>query len=208
LIRSLLKSSGIWGSGLDTLLTALRGVIRDSHMVFPAEQLEHVMAASGKSLLFGPEEIEDLLDIEYGDRRLFPLLSMLYPFIDVRQLHHIDHVFPKGELQRRRLEKLDCTSAYIDDCLLARDRLGNLQLLEGTANESKNDSLPADWLSSTYPDSAQRQAVLDRHDLGKLPATAVEFLGFYAARRERVRQRLTTLLSRNAEVQEPATAAD
>src|ERR1035437_10945287 len=31
LIRSLLKSSGIWGSGLDTLLTALRDVIRDSH---------------------------------------------------------------------------------------------------------------------------------------------------------------------------------
>ena len=47
LIRSLLKSSGIWGSGLDTLLTALRGVIRENHTQFPAEQLEQVMAGPG-----------------------------------------------------------------------------------------------------------------------------------------------------------------
>jgi hypothetical protein len=207
LIRSLLKSSGIWGSGLDTLLTALRGVIRGSHTMFPAQGQEQVMAASGKSLAFGPEEIEDLLDMEYGDRRLFPLLSMLYPFIDVRQLHHVDHVFPKSHLQRRRLERVDCDSTYIDSCMLARDRLANLQLLEGLANISKNDSLPAEWLNSTYADSLQRQAVLDRHDLGKLPATAVEFLGFYEARRERIRQRLTTLLSRNTDVEETAAAS-
>ena len=42
LIRSLLKSSGIWDSGLDTLLTLLRDVIRNSHDVFPAEQADEV----------------------------------------------------------------------------------------------------------------------------------------------------------------------
>ena len=204
LIRSLLKSSGIWGSGLDTLLTALRDVIRENHGVFPAEQLERVMAARGKSLVFGREEIEGLLDIEYGDRRLFPLLSILYPFIDVRQLHHIDHFFPKSHLQRRRLEKLGCDSRYIDDCLSARDRLGNLQLLEGLLNVSKNDSLPVEWLATTYPDAVQRQAILDRHHLGKPPATALEFLDFYNARRDRLGKRLSQLLSRATEVQEVA----
>ena len=207
LIRSLLKSSGIWGSGLDTLLTALRGVIRENHSQFPAEQLEQVMAGSGKSLAFGPEEIDDLLDMEYGDRRMFPLLSILYPFIDVRQLHHLDHVFPKSHLQRRRLEKLGCGTAVIEDCLLARDKLANLQLLEGLLNVSKGDSIPAEWLSATYPDSTQRQAVLDRHDLGKLPATAAEFMEFYQVRRERMRQRLATLLSRGTEAQAAAAEA-
>ena len=207
LIRSLLKSSGIWGSGLDTLLTALRGVIRENHTQFPAEQLEPVMAATGKSLAFGPEEIDDLLHMEYGDRRMFPLLSILYPFIDVRQLHHLDHVFPKSLLQRRRLEKLDCSTAVIEECLSARDKLANLQLLEGLLNVSKGDSLPAEWLSATYPDPTQRQAVLDRHDLGKLPATAAEFMEFFEARRERMRQRLATLLSRGTEVQAAAAAA-
>lgn len=196
LIRSLLKSSGIWGSGLDTLLTALRDVIRKDHDAFPADQLEKVMVARGKFLSFGPEEIDDLLDMEYGDRRMFPLLSLLYPFIDVRQLHHVDHFFPKSKLQRRWLEKLGCDAETIDTCLAARDRLANLQLLEGLLNVSKNDSLPVDWLKATYSDDVQRQAFLDRHDLGIPPASATEFMEFYNARRERIRGRLTKLLSR------------
>jgi hypothetical protein len=53
----------------------------------------------------------------------------------------------------------------------------------------------------------QRQAVLDRHDLGKLPATAAEFMDFYQARRERMRQRLATLLSRGTEAQAAAAEA-
>ncbi len=195
LIRSLLKSSGIWGSGLDTLLTALRDVIRDQHDAFPSDQLERVMSARGKPLTFGAEEIEDLLDMEYGDNRVFPLLSILYPFIDVRQLHHIDHFFPKSRLQRRRLEKLGCNSDYIEDCLAARDRLANLQLLEGSVNLSKNDALPFDWLVSTYPDPVQRQAILDRHDLAIVPTSELEFLDFYQARRRLLNRRLTSLLS-------------
>lgn len=196
LVRSLLKSSGIWGSGLDTLLTALRDVIRVDHTSFPGEALEKVMAARGKSLSFGPEEVDDLLDMEYGDRRLFPLLSILFPFIDVRQLHHIDHFFPKSQLQRRKLEKAGCNPAYAEECLAARDRLANLQLLEGLLNVSKNDSLPAPWMELTYPDPTVRQAVLDRHDLGFAPATHLDFIAFYNARREKLRARLAILLTR------------
>ena len=132
--------------------------------------------AARVSLAFGPEEIDDLLDVEYGDRRLFPLPSILYPFIDVRQLHHIDHVFPKSHLQRRRLEKLGCESAYIDNCLDARDRLANLQLLEGLINVSKNDALPLfEWLTATHPNVVQRQSFVDRHDLGLLPPQHTNF---------------------------------
>ena len=195
LVRSLLKSSGIWGSGLDTLLTGLREIIRSDHESFPAGALERFMASRGKSLQFGPEEVEDLLDIQYGDRRLFPLLSLLYPFIDTRQLHHIDHFFPKNLLQRRKLEKLDCTREYITDCLEARDKLSNLQLLEGGLNVVKGDSLPSEWLETTYPDIGQRQAVLDRHDLGDPPTTAAEFLTFYNIRRDKLRLRLAKLLT-------------
>ena len=195
LIRSLLKSSGIWGSGLDTLLTALRDVIRIENTSFPGTALEKAMAARGKSLSFGPEEVEDLLDMEYGDRRLFPLLSILFPFIDVRQLHHVDHFYPKSQLQRRKLEKEGCDSECIEGCLAARDRLANLQLLEGLLNVSKNDSLPGPWMATTYPDPVARQAVLDRHDLGIAPATAQEFLPFYQKRRERLRERMAQLLA-------------
>jgi hypothetical protein len=51
-------------------VTALRDVIRENHSAFPADQLEKVMAGQGKSLSFALEEIDDLLDMEYGDRRV------------------------------------------------------------------------------------------------------------------------------------------
>ena len=200
LVRSLLKSSGIWGSGLDTLLTALRDVIKEHHEVFPAERLEQVLAERGKSLAFGPEEIEDLLDMEYGDRRMFPLLSILYPFIDVRQHHHVDHFFPKSRLNRRVLEKVGMEADQIEECVSVRDRLANLQLLEGLLNVSKNDALPDAWMKATYSDPVQRQAVLDRHDLGEIPLSAMDFMSFYTARRERMRSRLTTLLTKPAPI--------
>lgn len=201
LIRSLLKSSGIWGSGLDTLLTAIRDVIRDHHDGFPVEKLEAAMAPRGKSLAFGSEEIEDLLDVEYGDRRAFPLLSLIYPFIDVRQLHHIDHVFPRGQLQRRRLERVGCESEYIDECLEARDRLANLQLLEGTVNMEKSDTLPGEWAAATYPNADHRRAALDRHDLGSLPRSSAEFMTFYRARRQRLKVKLIAILNGPASVE-------
>jgi hypothetical protein len=50
-------------------------------------------------------------------------------------------------------------------------------------------------MKAAYGDDI-RQAVLERHDLGTAPASAVEFMPFYNARRERIRARLTTLLSR------------
>jgi hypothetical protein len=74
--------------------------------------------------------------------------------------------------------------------------LANLELLEGPANEAKNDTLPAQWLETVYPEKAQRQAVLDRHDLGTLPTGPEGFMEFYKARTQRMRKRLTELLAK------------
>lgn len=198
LLRSLLKSSGIWGSGLDTLLNELRLVLRDSHGSFPVDGLEKAMAARGKSLRFGEEEIDDLLGLEYGNRRMFPLLSVLYPFIDVRQLHHVDHVYPKGLLTRRKLEKAGLDPEIAEQCYDLRNSLPNLQLLEGTQNMVKSDGPPASWLKETYPDDQGRQAYTDRHDLGAVPSDAKAFIEFLDTRRAKIKQKLKTLLSSNA----------
>jgi hypothetical protein len=195
LIRSLLKSSGIWGSGLDTLLTALRDVIRANHQTFPIEQLEKEMAAKGKSLIFSAEEISDLLDMEYGDRRLFPLLSLLYPFIDTSQLHHIDHFYPRSALQQKRLERAGCDSAYAQECVECRDRLPNLMLLEGSLNNSKSDTLPSEWMKEEYPNPADRKAAAERHDLVSLPSSPQEFAAYFEGRKEKMRGRLTVMLA-------------
>ena len=89
--KSLLKTSGIWGSGLDTLLTYLRETLRaEGHTRFPARALELQMAKRGKSLHFEPEELEDLLDMQYGKAQTFSLLSLLFPFMSITSSLSLD----------------------------------------------------------------------------------------------------------------------
>jgi hypothetical protein len=104
LLRSLLNPSGIWGSGLDTLLTALRTVMQNSAGGFPAVALERETSSRGKELTFSEPELEFLLDVSYRDYRTdvsyrdyrtFLLLSLLYPFVDLKNHFYVDHVFPK-----------------------------------------------------------------------------------------------------------------
>jgi hypothetical protein len=184
LTRSILKSSGIWGSGLDTLLTALREVIRNSDgSQFPAPELRRVMAQRGKSLDFGEEEIEDLADMGLGDRRVFPLLTMLFPHLGSRDGSDIDHVFPKSRFTPTRLRAAGVEDnqggKFRDYC----GRVANLQLLDRSVNNEKRASMPAEWLDVHCSTDDARRAYCERHQFGDVPREIVSFPEFYEARR-------------------------
>ena len=191
LIRSLLKR-GIWGSGPDSLLTALRSVIdRHGGEAFPSAKLETAMRRRGKSLTFEEEELEDLVE---SKDRTFALLSLLYPFVDLRSnKFHIDHVFPKSQFSSKRLR---CADVSEDDIPVFQDRanrLPNLQLLVGEANESKSDTLPHQWMVETFDTQAATEYAR-HHDLGDVPADMTGFTAFYEGRRNRLLDRLRGLL--------------
>ena len=59
------------------------------------------MARRGKTLSFEDEEIEELADMAYGDKRLFPLLVLIFPSSNAGYTFHIDHVFPKAAFNKR-----------------------------------------------------------------------------------------------------------
>jgi len=196
LIRSLLKASGIWGSGLDTLLTALREAIaKDGDDEFPASRLYQVMAKRGKSLHFGDEEVDELVEMQYGDKRLFALMTLLFPFVDVTKHHfHIDHVFPKSRFTPSRLRKAGVADDEIEDYREMVNGLPNLQLLEGIENIEKQASMPAEWITATFTGAA-RTNYCDNHVLGNVPAALTEFRDFYEARLQHIRDRIVGLLS-------------
>ncbi len=195
LIRSLLKASGIWGSGLDTLLTALRETIqRAGSAEFPVAQLRHIMAQRGKSLTFEPAEVEDLLHMTYGDKRMFPLLSLLFPFVDLRNQFHVDHVYPISLFTRAKLRKLIFGDEAVETLIRHANELPNLQLLEGTINNEKRAAMPADWLAKHLPDRAAQLHYRTKHELGDLPVDLRRFEAFHSARRERLRAKLVALL--------------
>ena len=194
LIRSLLKS-GVWGSGLDTLLTALRKVIReDGTQGFPAARLGEEMARRGRELVFNDEEVEELADTEYGSPGVFALLSLIFPFVDPGKLFHVDHIYPIAKFSKRKLRDAYVSEEKIEEFRDRANRLANLQLLPGPVNTEKSATMPVDWLVSAYPDESRRRRFQDDHLLGSVPKGMTGFGDFYDARRQLLVERIKRLL--------------
>ena len=192
--RSLVKR-GIWGSGLDTLLGRMRDVVdANGNQPFPAAAIEKEMAALSKSLAFDESEIDDLLRLKYNGQRTFPVLSILYPGLDLSKTFHEDHIFPKSRFTRKRLASAGVPADQIDDFLDAYDLLPNLQLLAGTANIQKQDSVPSDWVKTAFVSDEKRTTYLAENDLDDLPLDLTDFLKFYEGRKARIRERLIKAL--------------
>ncbi len=199
-LRSLLKP-GVWGSGQDTLLGALRKAIRDHGSAgFPVDQIEAAMAGLGKSLRFGAEEIDALLDLQYGKPRTFVTLSLLYPKFSFESEVHVDHVFPQKMFYKKSLATAGVPQGQFDDYFALMNGLPNLQLLPGKVNIQKQAVMPRDWIdgldsgSDSAQAAARREAYLAEHDLHGVPDSMVDFPEFYETRKARMRERLEGLL--------------
>jgi hypothetical protein len=193
-LRSLLKP-GVWGSGLDTLLTTLRRQIREHGAnAFPVEHLEAAMASRGKALTFSPEEIDALRTrASVGAPSLCSLSSIRGQ--TGTKAFYIDHIFPRARFTRPALAKAGLSDEQSDACIERRDDLPNLQLLEGGVNTSKQATIPAAWLNDHYgTDTPSRELYVSGHHLEGFPEDFAGFLDFYEARRQRIRSRLAALL--------------
>ena len=133
--------------------------------------------------------------MKYGDRRLFPLLSFLFPFIDLRNHFHIDHVFPTSRFTAKKLRGAGIPEEEHEDFQARRDELANLQLLGSELNNEKRAKLPSDWLVDNYSDEATRQDHCERHLLGDVPLDIAGFPKFVEARRARLHTRITEMIN-------------
>ncbi len=155
------------------------------------------MRSRGKILTFEDEEIEDLSDMQYGNSLTFALLSLIFPFVDLRNHFHVDHIFPRARFTKTQLTAACVPEYKIDDFIQRRDGLANLQLLEGSQNLEKSAKMPAEWLAETYPDPMSRQDYQDRHLLREVPGSIAEFYKFHDARRERLKSKIKQMLGRH-----------
>ncbi len=188
--RSLIKR-GIWGSGLETLLTRIRDVLRaNSSKGFPVAAVEDVMAAVGKSLVFDNAEIDGLLNLKYAGQRTFSVLSILCPGLDLGKNFHEDHIFPKSRFTKKKLLEAGVSDDRIDDYLAAVNLLPNLQLLVGTANIEKQAALPAEWIDTAFPTEDKRTTYLAENDLDGVSLDLGDFMDFFEELKQRVRVRL------------------
>lgn len=165
---------------------------------FPAAELETSMRLKGKSLRFSDEEVDGLLDMKYGHRELFGLLTLLFPFIDTSANHfHIDHVFPKALFNAGALRRGGMTDDQVDDLQTKKDQLPNLQLLPGIPNQEKNATPPLQWITEHFDDLAARQDYISRHGLDDLADDVLSFSRFFDQRRKWLKKNLEVMLSEN-----------
>lgn len=196
LVRSMLKASGIWGSGLDTLLTLLRADIQQfGSDSFPVDKIESTMQQRGKSLRFDDEEVDELAELSYKNPRTFALLTLIFPGFDFSHHFHVDHIYPKGLFTKSKLTKAGVPEELQDQMIEASNRLPNLQLLEGSVNNQKRQKMPHDWYMQQWPNSDARKSHLQSQAISSLPEDIQEFMSFYDQRHETLLARIRIALS-------------
>ena len=154
------------------------------------------MGQRGRGLDFSQEEVEDLADMAISDRRVFALLTLLSPSIDLRTHHfHIDHIFPKSRFTRIRLRTAGVSDEQHEAFVDYANRIGNLQLLEGIPNVEKRAKMPAEWMDEHFADEQARQHYNELCLLGEVPQKMTGFMVFYEVRRERLQRKIRQMVN-------------
>ena len=130
-----------FGGNSDQVLSVIRKIIGENLNSFPVEVMKQRLKGTPKSIDFGEEEIENLLEYEYGKKYTFSVLALLYPTLDYNNLFHQDHIHPRSLFTKRKLLERGVREEDIDFCLENYNKIPNLQLLEGSINTSKSANL-------------------------------------------------------------------
>lgn len=145
----------------DGLLKPVRSMIDDNPGEFPLDKIIAKFKGTNRDITFTKESIENLLWTKYGSGDALIVLSVLYPWADLKNNFHIDHMWPKSKFTAKKLEKRGIANKdfYMDNV----NFIGNLQLLESVPNIEKKDKDFDVWLQSTYSDSKQRKDYMLKH---------------------------------------------
>ncbi len=198
LARVLVK--GTFGGQPDSIYPGMRQVVNANLGKFPlAEIIEHYRGQR-KSIAFTGDDIDGLLDLQYGKGKTFAVISELYAGRNLSFNFHQDHIHPKSLFNRKRLKALGVPSDDIEDYISKVNSLSNLQLLQGTENIEKRASQFEGWVMKAYPNERDRNTFLLSNEIPIDQSLAiVDFLEFIEKRRDNLKLRLKSIFKVKAE---------
>ncbi|TDX02186.1 uncharacterized protein with ParB-like and HNH nuclease domain [Dinghuibacter silviterrae] len=167
----------IFGGQADSVLKIIRDCISDELgkgvEAFPAVAIAKKMSKTRKSITVDDEFIENLLYTRYEDRYAFPILALLYPYLDYKNGDfHKDHIHPVSQFSKRNL-KVNGVDTEVGNGHYFKDAdfyngIVNMQLLDGNENKSKNDKMLSEWVAVTRPD-LKRQLIPEMLEFEQFP---------------------------------------
>lgn len=136
----------IFGTASNSALTIIREALSGKCNQFTLSALSSVRFTGDRNLRYTEDEIVSLFDLEKG-AYTFMVLSLLYPNLKYSQKgFHQDHMHPYSAFNDKNLKSLPLDDTKRIEWQQMRNKLANLQLLEGRENESKNSTSLNEWL--------------------------------------------------------------
>jgi len=154
----------VFSSQPDGVLRPVREIInKQGSAVFPFEQIVDRFKGTNRTHEFTNADIETLLWKKYGQGDTLVVMSILYPWADMHNLFHVDHIFPKSEFTPKKLRRRGIPQENQSGFLNNFNYIGNLQLLEGLDNTSKNDADFKKWFEKKYPSKDAQLSYKQKH---------------------------------------------
>lgn len=148
--RTLLKR--VFSFMPDGVLKPIRDIInKNDKDGFPLDEIIDYFKGTNRGLIFTEEDIENLMYSKYNQGNTLVVMSILYPWADLRNNFHVDHMYSKSSFTKNKLIKRGISQENIDFYLDNYNYIGNLQLLESTPNIQKSDSDFDKWIEDTIP---------------------------------------------------------
>lgn len=140
----------LFGAAGNTALSKTKKAI-DEHKIskegFKLNYFKELKFVADRDFVIRDEDLEKMLDYDKGSAYSFMVLSLLYPELKLGQIEwHQDHMHPYTKFKTENLKKYNLSNEQIEDWQILRNKIPNLQLLEGKENESKNKKDLEEWL--------------------------------------------------------------
>ena len=120
-------------------------ILRSPKFLF--NDILNIKLPGNKSFKVTEDDLEEILDYKKGAYS-FMILTLLYPHLKYDQIKfHQDHLHPNGLFNKTGFQKNNISEDNWENYLYLKDRLPNLQLLEGGTNKSKNKTPLKDWVN-------------------------------------------------------------
>lgn len=193
LIMSLLKRA--FSGQPDNVLRPIRAIIEENGTKeFPIDEIINKLKGTSKTIVFTNDDIENLLEHQYGKGETLTVLMLLYPSLDFNNKFHIDHMYPKSVFTKKSLIKKgvaeDKVQTYIDHV----NDLSNLQLLAAIPNIEKQNQDFVDWFANTHKTDFDKIQYRTIHYIPDMEYSYANFELFLSERRKNIKAQLESML--------------
>lgn len=194
LISALLKKQ--FSGQPANIISTIRVIIQENTTdQFPLEKIIEKFKGTDKSIVFTEDDIDEyLLNLRYGKSETLSTLMLLYPSLDFANNFHIDHMYPKSKFNKAYLSKMGVPAENIPQYIDAVNDISNLQLLDGIANEEKNNIDFDKWFNKKYPTAIEKSEQMHKHYIPNMDYTYLNFPNFINQRRALIKSKLKELL--------------